>query len=127
MAMLFLVFGGGAIFLAGLSLHAVLSFVIAQRKRELGIRLALGASARDVAGLMLRRSGVEVAWGLGVGLVVAFGLSRAIVATLERAPAAGPAALAAIAVIVALGAALAAWRPLVRILRIDPVAALRQS
>jgi len=127
LATLFLVFGAGAIFLAGLSLHAVLSFVIAQRRRELGIRLALGASARDMAGLILRRGGMEVAWGLGLGLLAAFGLSRAIAATLERAPEAGPAALAAIAGVVAVGAALAAWRPLSRILRLDPVAALRQD
>ena len=125
MAALFLVFGLGAVFLATVSLHAVLSFAVTRRSREFGIRSALGATARDLAALLMRRGGLEVAWGLVIGLLLAFALSRAISATLERAPAAGPAAFLAIGLIVGAGALLAMWRPFRRIARLNSATLLR--
>ena len=125
MAALFLVFGLGAVFLATVSLHAVLSFAVTRRSREFGIRSALGATASDLAVLLMRRGGLEVAWGLAIGLLLAFALSRAISATLERAPAAGPAAFLAIGLIVGAGALLAMWRPFRRIARLNSATLLR--
>ena len=125
LAALFLVFGLGAVFLAALSLHAVLSFVVTRRHREFGIRLALGATAHDLAVLLLRRGGLEVVWGLTIGLALAFGLSRILSATLERAPSAGVSTFATIAVLVGAGAALAMWRPFRRIAKMDSAALLR--
>lgn len=125
LAGLFLVFGSGAIFLAALSLYAVQSFVITERRREFGIRTALGASPRDLAALLVKRGGVEVAWGLSIGLALAFGLSRVLAATIERAPSAGFNAFAAIAVTVASAALLAMWRPLRRIVRLNAASLLR--
>jgi predicted permease len=125
LAALFLVFGLGAVFLATLSLHAVLSFAVTRRSREFGIRSALGASARDLAMLLARRGGLEVAWGLAIGLALAVGVSRIIAATLERAPAAGPGAFVTIGIIVATGAVLAMWRPFRRIARLNCASLLR--
>ena len=125
LATLFLVFGLGAVFLAALSLHAVLSFVVTRRHREFGIRLALGATARDLAVLLLRRGGLEVVWGLTIGLALAFGLSRILSATLERAPAAGAGTFATIAILVGAGATLAMWRPIRRIAKMNSAALLR--
>ena len=125
LATLFLVFGLGAVFLAALSLHAVLSFVVTRRQREFGIRLALGATARDLAVLLLRRGGLEVVWGLTIGLALAFGLSRIISATLERAPAAGAGTFVTIAILVGAGATLAMWRPFRRMAKLNSAALLR--
>jgi putative ABC transport system permease protein len=125
MAALFLVFGLGAVFLATVSLHAVLSFAVTRRSREFGIRSALGATARDLAALLMRRGGLEVAWGLAIGLMLAFALSRALSATLERVPAAGPGAFVAIGFIVAASALAAMWRPFRRIARLNSATLLR--
>ena len=127
LALLFLSFGAGAIFMAALGLHAVLSFVVTQRTREFGVRMALGASAADIVRLVLRRGGLELAWGLALGLGLAAALSRLLAATLERVPPAGLEALGAIAAAVLLASVVALYRPVRRAVRLDPLEALRHE
>jgi len=75
---LFIVFGAAALFMATVGLYGVLSFSVSRRMKEMGIRMALGASGRDVIRLVMRQGGRQLAIGLALGLVVAFGLTRVI-------------------------------------------------
>jgi ABC-type antimicrobial peptide transport system permease subunit len=118
-------FGLGAVFLALIGLYAVLSFVVTQQTREFGVRMALGASAGDIVRLVLKRGGMELAWGLSLGLVLAFVLSRVLAAAIERIPPAGPMVFAAIIGTVVTGGLLALWRPLRQAVRLEPAQALR--
>ncbi len=127
MAALFLAFGIGTVLLAFVGLFALLSFMVTERTREFGVRVALGATSRDIASLVVARGARELAWGLGLGLAIAVALSRGLAASLEAAPVAGPGAFAAIVVAVAVGALFAMLRPLRRALRLSPIAALRES
>jgi ABC-type antimicrobial peptide transport system permease subunit len=122
---LFLAFGLGTVFLAVVGLHAVLSLVVTERMREFGVRRALGATGRDIVGLVLRRGARELVWGLGIGLALAFGISRLLALSLERISPAGVEVLAAIALVVVVGAGLAIWRPVRRALGLEPSQALR--
>jgi predicted permease len=125
LATLFLGFGVGTVFLALLGLYAVLSFVVTQRVREFGVRRALGATNRDIFGLVVRQGTRELAWGLALGLTLAFALSRLLASAIERLTPAGPDVFAAIAGIVLAGALVALWRPVRRAIRLEPVQALR--
>lgn len=124
MAVLFLVFGLGAIFLAMAGLHGVLAFVITARSREFGVRVALGAGPADLARLVMRCSGPSIAIGLGLGLLLAFGLSQALSSTIERLPPGGGALYALLAIVVLIGSAAALAWPLGRVVRLNVVEAL---
>jgi putative ABC transport system permease protein len=124
---LFLCFGLGALFLAAIGLYAILSFNVTSRTREFGIRMALGATRRDLARLVINRSAVEVGAGLGSGLLLAIVLSRVMAAVLERVPPAGPDVFLAIVLTMTVGTSLALVRPLARALALTPVDALRRE
>jgi hypothetical protein len=126
LAGLFLAFGAGTVFLAVIGLFAVLSFAVTARTREFGVRLALGATPRDLASLVLGRGARELGIGLGLGLAIAFGISRGLAATLENAPVAGAGVFGAIVLAVSASAALAFWRPVRRAARLSAVEALRE-
>jgi len=87
--------------------------------------MALGATRRDVLALVARHGARQLAWGLGLGLTLAFAMSRIIASQVERIPAAGADVLSAIAAFVVAGAIIALWRPARRALRLEPVEALR--
>jgi putative ABC transport system permease protein len=125
LAVLFLVFGLGAIFLAMVGLHGVLAFVVASRSREFGVRVALGAEPRDLVRLVMRTGGPSVAIGLGLGLVMALGLSLALASAIERLPAAGFSLYAALALVVLAGSAAALAWPIRRVIRLDVADVLR--
>jgi predicted permease len=125
LAGLFLAFGAGTVFLAVIGLFAVLSFAVTARRREFGVRLALGATPRDLASLVLGRGAREVGAGLGIGLAVAFAISRGLAATLENAPAAGAGVFGVIVLAVCASAALALWRPVRRAATVSAMDALR--
>jgi ABC-type antimicrobial peptide transport system permease subunit len=121
------IFGALALALATFGLYAVLSFGVQQRRREIGVRVALGARSGDVVALFVRRGARLVATGLAIGLIVAFGASRLVrsmlfgVGSLEAAVVAVPvSALLAVALV-------AAWLPALRAARVDPVEALRSE
>jgi predicted permease len=126
-AMMFGVLGGLALLLAGVGLYAVISFGVARRKRELGIRSALGARLNDVVGLVMGESVRLTAAGVVLGLVIALLLGRVVEAMLFGASPRDPTVFAVVAVTLVAVAALAGAIPAWRASRVDPVTALRDD
>jgi ABC-type antimicrobial peptide transport system permease subunit len=122
---LFLLFGIGALFLAVLSLYAVVSFAVNRRAREIGIRVALGAAPRDVTGLVLRQGAILIGAGSAIGLLIAFGLSQALAAGIDVVEPAGVPTYLAIVGTLSGAALMGLVRPVRRALALEPAAALR--
>ena len=118
-------FASLALALAAVGLYGVMSFAVAQRAREIGIRMAMGARPADITRLVLGDGGRLVGLGLACGAVGALLLSGVMKGLLYRVEPTDPAAFAAAAVVLTLGALLAAWIPARRATRTDPVGALR--
>ena len=125
--------GGLALMLTVSGLFSVLSYVVEQRRREIGVRMALGATVRSVAGLVLSQLLGPVGFGLAAGASLAAAAAIALMAT-PAASAIGhavrvfdPVAYALSALVVVTASALAAWVPAMRACRLDPVATLRQD
>ena len=126
-AMLGLVFtfALGALFLACLGVYGVMAFTVSQRERELGIRMALGASLAGVM-KMVFRDGMRLAlMGLGAGLIAAVCGARLIESLLFGVSAYDPIVFATIAVVLTTVAAIACWLPARRATKVDPMIALR--
>jgi predicted permease len=126
-ASLFSVFGTLAILLAVVGVYGVMSWVVGQRTTEFGIRMALGASSRQVISMLLLQSLRPIALGVLLGVAGGYGLSRALNSVFFRMTAADPLVLAGIAGLMLAVALAAAWLPVHRVTRIDPQHALRQS
>ena len=116
-----------ALLLASVGLYGVVSYTVAQRTREVGLRVALGARPIDVLRLVFAGGVRTVAVGLGAGLCGAFALTRLLDSLLFSVPATDPIAIAAAVGTLALVAVIAHWLPARRALRIDPAVALRQD
>jgi predicted permease len=118
-------FAGLATALAGIGLYGVLAYAVAQRTKEIGVRMALGADRRHVRGMILSQVGVMTLAGGGIGLVAAIGLARMARSLLFELEPHDPATLAIAAILlsaVALGAGLL---PAQRASKVDPIKALR--
>ena len=126
-ASLFSVFGTLAILLAVVGVYGVMSWVVGQRTTEFGIRMALGASARDVVGMMLAQSLKPIVVGVVLGVAGGFGMSRAFNSLFWSMTTADPVVLGGIAALMLLVGLTAAWIPVHRVTRIDPQHALRQG
>jgi putative ABC transport system permease protein len=126
-ASLFTIFGTLAILLAMVGVYGVMSWVVGQRTTEFGIRMALGASAANVVGMLLAQSLRPIGMGIVLGLAGGYGLSRALNSMFWRLTSADPVVLGAIAGLMLAVALLAAWLPVHRVTRIDPQHALRQG
>ncbi len=122
---LFALFAAIALLLAVLGLYSVMALNVANRTREMGIRMALGAEHRSILQLVLRQGLILVAVGLGVGLLGALGLSRLMRSLLFGVGALDPLVLAVVALVLASAAALACLLPARRATRVDPIVALR--
>ena len=120
-----LVFGGLALVLAAIGIYGVLAYSVTQRTREFGIRVALGASVRDVIGMVLSQGLKLAAIGLGIGLAVAFGLARLLTALLYEVKPTDPVVFVSVAVLLAAIALIASLIPSLRAVRIRPAVALR--
>jgi putative ABC transport system permease protein len=116
-----------ALTLAIIGIYGVTTFVTGQRTREIGLRIAVGASRTDVVRLLLRDSLRTVVLGLGGGVVVALIASRFFTGALYGVTALDPIAFAAASITLLVSAALAAYVPTRRAARVDPVVVLRQS
>jgi hypothetical protein len=126
-ASIFSVFGTLAILLAVVGVYGVMSWVVGQRTTEFGIRMALGASARDVVTMLLAQSLRPIAAGVVLGVIGGFGLSRAFNSMFWRMTTADPLVLGGISALMLLVGLTAAWIPVHRVTRIDPQHALRQG
>jgi predicted permease len=111
--------------LAALGLYGTLSFTFARRRRDIGVRVALGASPREIVALVVRQALVWVAAGATIGIAGSWVLARSVRAIVEDAGALDPGQLGASIVIVLAASALAAWLPARRAVRVDPMEALR--
>jgi ABC-type antimicrobial peptide transport system permease subunit len=111
--------------LAAMALYGVIAFTVARRTREIGIRVALGASASSVARLIMRDGCVLALAGVGLGLIVSVAAAPALASLLIGVGPADPISIAGTAAVI-LGVAVAAsYVPARRALRVDPSAALR--
>jgi putative ABC transport system permease protein len=116
-----------ALALAAVGIYGVMSYTVAQRTHELGIRMALGATTREVRGLVVRQGMTLVAGGAAIGLGVALGLSRVLRALLYDVSPADPLTYLGVASLLAAVAALASFIPAARATRIQPIAVLRNE
>jgi len=124
---MFLVFGGLALVLSGIGLYAALAFLIGQRTREIGVRIALGASRADVGGLVFRRGTMIFGSGVAAGLAACVVAGPLLAHLLYGVSPRDPLALLAGPMVLGVVAALAIWLPARRAMRLDPVAGLRSE
>ena len=120
-------FGALGLLLASIGLYGVLSFQVARRTREIGIRMALGGSRGDVFQLVLRHGGLLVGLGLAIGLLSAAGLARLLRSLLLGLSPWDPLAFAGVALVLLVAAFLACLVPARRAMRVDPLLALRHE
>ena len=114
-----------AVGLALVGIYGVTSYAVAQRRRELGIRLALGAGPKDVMRLLVGESLMRVVIGVVLGLVIALVASRALVSMLYGVQRWDPLTFAGTALLLGLVALLATWLPARKATRVDPMVTLR--
>jgi predicted permease len=121
------VFAGAAILLAAIGIYGVMAYGVAQRAREIGIRVALGASGAQVIRLVLRGAVVMIAAGVGAGVAGSFAVTRLLVSFLwQIKPTDAPTFAARAGLIVLVGVA-ASIVPAMRVLAVDPTIALRSE
>ncbi|MGH9762492.1 MAG: FtsX-like permease family protein, partial [Blastocatellia bacterium] len=124
-ALLLSVFGGLALLLAAIGLYGVTSYSVAQRTREIGIRMAIGADRHHVVRMVLGQGMVLVSIGLAVGAVAAFVVMRLIATLLFGVSAADPETFAITICVLAVVALMANYFPARKATKVDPVVALR--
>ena len=114
-----------ALSLGIIGIYGVISYTVSQRKREIGIRLALGAQSADVVGMVLRQGARLALTGVSIGVVAAFGLARLMTSLLFGVTAHDPLTFVAVAALLILIALLACYIPARRAMQVDPMVALR--
>lgn len=120
-------FASVALVIGAVGVYGVMAWLVGRRTRELGIRLALGAMARDVAGLILKDSLVITAAGIAIGVLLAALLTQALSGMLYGVSPLDGWTFAGVPLVLAAVAMLAAWLPARRAARVDPNVALRQE
>jgi predicted permease len=124
-AQAYAVFGGIALLLASIGLFGLMSYNVARRTGEMGVRMALGAQRGDVLRLVMRESMTLVVVGLAGGIAIALGAGRYIASLLFGVPSKDPVTFATAALVMTAVCALAAYLPARRASRVDPMTALR--
>lgn len=122
-----------AVLLASMGIYGTLSYAVAQRTREIGIRVALGANRQDILGLMVRQGMVRVAYGLGAGLLLALALARVLASSmfgvdlLYGVSAGDPLTYVLVSAVLLLVTLLACYVPARVATKVDPLVALRHE
>jgi putative ABC transport system permease protein len=122
---LLITFASLALLLAAIGLYGVISYSVTQRTQEIGIRMALGASRRDVLGMVISQASKLAAIGLGIGLVMALALAGIISKMLFGVHPSDPLTFACILLLLTAVALLASYIPARRAAKVDPMVALR--
>jgi len=120
-------FAGSLLILALVGLYGVITQSIGQRAKELGVRVALGASSADVVGLVMRQGLRPALIGIGAGLIATLWMSRMLSALLFGVSPTDPLTYAGVGLMLALAAAVACWIPARAILRTNPASVLREE
>jgi len=118
-------FSALALVLAAIGIYGVMSYSVAQRTHEIGIRVAVGAQQKDVLGLVLGEGTRLVLWGVGLGVVSALGFTRLLSSLLFAVGASDPLTYVGVSVALVLVALIACYIPARRALSVDPIVALR--
>jgi putative ABC transport system permease protein len=126
-ALLLAVFAGVAALLAGIGIYGVMSYSVAKRTHEVGIRLALGARGRDVLKLVVGQGMKLASIGLALGLAVAVAMTRLMEKLLFGVSPTDPLTFIVVALMITIVALLACWLPARRAARVDPMIALRSE
>jgi putative ABC transport system permease protein len=121
------IFGGIAAVLAAIGIYGIMAYSVAERTREIGIRMALGAARGDVLKMVMRHALILVGIGWAVGLAGAFALTRLISSGLYGVTATDPATYAGISLLLIAVAVIACLIPTMRALQVDPTIALRHE
>ncbi|HUE43259.1 MAG TPA: ABC transporter permease [Candidatus Sulfotelmatobacter sp.] len=122
---LFAGFAGVALVLAAIGIYGVMSFAVAQRTQEIGLRMALGADARHVLGMVLQEGMTLAGLGLVIGLSGTFFVGRTMKSILYEISAIDPVAVGIVALVLMIAALLACYLPARRATRVDAMVALR--
>ena len=120
-------FGGLALLLAAVGLYGVVAHAVRARQREIGLRMALGATPSSIVRLAFQRVGVLIAAGLALGLAGSLWAARFVEALLFHLEARDPVTFTGAAVVLVVVGGLAAWMPARRAARLDPVTVLREG
>lgn len=126
-AALFIIFGISALVLATIGLYGVLSFSVTQRRHEVGLRVALGATPGNVRGMVLRQGFRQLVIGLAIGLALAFALGRGISVLLYQVSPTDPIVIGGIVLVLLVAGLVACYIPARRATRVDPLEAMRME
>jgi ABC-type antimicrobial peptide transport system permease subunit len=114
-----------ALLLSICGIYGVIAYAVSQRRREIGVRLALGAEARAIRGLFLRRGLIVAGIGVAIGLGAAAGVTRLMRSLLFGTSPLDPITFTAVPIVLAAAAVLATYLPARRALAVDPVETMR--
>jgi predicted permease len=127
LSVLVAIFAGLAVLLAGIGVYGVMSYTVSQRTQEIGVRMALGAQAENVRGMILGETLKLTLIGVGIGLAGAFAVARFLASLLFGVSTHDGATMAAVAALLLAVALAASWIPAHRATRVDPIVALRDE
>jgi ABC-type antimicrobial peptide transport system permease subunit len=120
-------FGALALALATMGVYGVIAYLALQRKPELGVRVALGASRGDVVRMLVGQGATLATIGIGVGILAAFAMTRVLTSFLYGVGAFDPLTLVVTAALLLVAALVASYIPAYRASRVDPLEALRRE